>query len=133
MDPQCWVAVVDDDVSVRRSLARVLSAYGVRVGTFCSVEEYLEGATADPPRCIVADVQLAGGMTGLELLDRVGGVAPPPRKKQNRGLEIPDALMPLQGERASWLRKPFEAARLISLVRMHLPHRAGIDGVATSI
>lgn len=132
MDSRCWVAVIDDDVSVRRSLTRVLSAYGVGVGTYCSAEEYLRRPTADPPQCVVVDVQLAGGMTGLELLDRLASDAAGPGIILMTGMEIPEALMALHGDRASWLRKPFEAVRLMGLVRMHLPQQDGPGGVAIS-
>jgi hypothetical protein len=38
------------------------------------------------------------------------------------GLEIPDVLMRRHGARARWLRKPFEAARLLALLPAHAQH-----------
>jgi FixJ family two-component response regulator len=122
MNERGWVAIIDDDASVRRSLSRVLNAYDVRVETFGSAEEFLERTTADPPHCVVVDVQLADGMTGLELLGRLASAsdASGPAVIMMTGLAISEGLMGSLGARASWLRKPFEAARLIALLPSHL-------------
>jgi FixJ family two-component response regulator len=120
MNERGWVAIIDDDVSVRRSLRRVLNAYGVRVQTYSSAEEFLERTSADPPHCVVVDIQLADGMSGLELLGRLAADASGPPVILMTGLAITDALMGGHSARASWLRKPFEAARLIALLPPHL-------------
>src|SRR6187431_157724 len=65
-----WVAIVDDDESIRRSLARVFRINGIAARTFASAEEFLNFCCDDEPRCLVLDVQL-GGMTGFELKDRL--------------------------------------------------------------
>jgi FixJ family two-component response regulator len=61
-----YVAVIDDDASLCRSLARLLQLSGFQAITFQSAEEFL----ADPLRnhfaCLLLDVQL-GGMSGLEM------------------------------------------------------------------
>ena len=75
---QLCVGVVDDDESVRRSLARLLRAAGMQPTTYASAEEFR--ADVQPPRfdCLVLDVQLPG-MSGLELRNRLAaeGVATP--------------------------------------------------------
>jgi FixJ family two-component response regulator len=61
------VAVVDDDASVRKALARLLSARSFQPETFASAREFLESLTAKPPPdCLVLDLHMPG-MTGLEL------------------------------------------------------------------
>jgi FixJ family two-component response regulator len=45
------VAVVDDDLSVRRSIERLLRSAGYRVKTFASAREFLERAVSDRPDC----------------------------------------------------------------------------------
>jgi FixJ family two-component response regulator len=72
------VGVVDDDESVRRSLARLLRAAGMQPTTYDSAEEFR--ADVQHPRfdCLVLDVQLPG-MSGVELRNRLAaeGVATP--------------------------------------------------------
>jgi FixJ family two-component response regulator len=60
------VLVVDDDASVRRSLARLLSAAGYRVEVFASAKEVLARPPGDTPACLVLDVRMPG-LDGLEL------------------------------------------------------------------
>jgi len=61
-----YVAVVDDDPSVCRSVARLLRAAGMQPITYDSAEAFL--ADTKHPRfdTVVLDVQL-GGMSGIEL------------------------------------------------------------------
>ncbi|RZL88102.1 MAG: response regulator [Variovorax sp.] len=73
-----YVAVVDDDESLCRSLGRLLRASGMQPITYGSAEAFL--ADKKQPRfdCLVFDVQL-GGMSGIELaqfLVMEGGHAP---------------------------------------------------------
>src|SRR6201996_2865013 len=60
------VCVVDDDVSIRESIEGLLRVEGLRVETYCSAREFLARATAEPPGCLVLDVELPG-LSGLEL------------------------------------------------------------------
>ena len=73
-----YVAVVEDDESARRSLARLLRAAGMQPITYSSAEEFL--ADSRQPRfvCLVLDVQLLG-MSGLDLQRQLAadGVATP--------------------------------------------------------
>lgn len=64
------IAVVDDDESMGRSLARFLKASGFRAVTYLSGEALL--ADLEPRRfdCLIADLQL-GGMSGMELYARL--------------------------------------------------------------
>lgn len=115
-----WVGIVDDDESIRRSLARFLRVNGISVQTFGSAEEYLR-LSCSHPCCLVIDVQL-GTSTGFELRDRLAA----------RGSSLPPiifisarddlaALHDTQGHGAyGWLRKPFSPDALLSLVRPHL-------------
>jgi FixJ family two-component response regulator len=64
------VAIVDDDESLRRSLARLLRAAGFQPVTYLSAEALL--ADDDRPHfdCLMLDIQL-GGMSGIELSERL--------------------------------------------------------------
>ena len=61
-----YVAVVDDDQSVRRSFARLLRAAGIQPVTYGSAEAFLADLKRPKFDCVVLDVQL-GGMSGIEL------------------------------------------------------------------
>ena len=61
-----YVAVVDDDQSVRRSFARLLRAAGIQPVTYGSAEAFLADSKRPKFDCVVLDVQL-GGMSGIEL------------------------------------------------------------------
>ena len=60
------VFVVDDDASVRKSLARLVKNAGYAVETFTSVREFLARPPYDGPACLVLDVRMPG-LTGLDL------------------------------------------------------------------
>ena len=68
-----YVAVVDDDEALCRSLGRLLRAAGMQPVTYPSAESFL--ADDKHPRfdCLVLDVQL-GGISGIELLRRLAAV-----------------------------------------------------------
>jgi FixJ family two-component response regulator len=60
------VSVVDDDASVRRSLARLVKGAGYRVEAFASAHEFLARPPDDGPACLLLDVRMPG-LTGLDL------------------------------------------------------------------
>jgi FixJ family two-component response regulator len=70
------IAVIDDDDSVRRALARLLTASGYQVRTFASATEFLEGrlAVEDSPGCLLIDVRMPelGGLELQEVLTSAG-------------------------------------------------------------
>ena len=62
------VVVIDDDLSVRRSLARLLASAGYEVIVCSSAEEFLAMPSVPRPACVMTDVRMPG-MSGLDLLD----------------------------------------------------------------
>jgi len=54
------VAVVDDEESVRRALARVLSASQFEVDVFASGQEFLDSLRTRLPECVILDYQMPG-------------------------------------------------------------------------
>src|SRR4051812_48021307 len=60
------VAIIDDDVSLCRSLGRLLKLAGFECCSFPSAEEFLADSQRARFTCALVDVQL-GGMSGLEM------------------------------------------------------------------
>ena len=65
-----FIAIVDDDESVCRSLGRLLRAAGMQPVSYSSAEEFLADNRRPRFECLVLDIQL-GGMSGIELSRRL--------------------------------------------------------------
>lgn len=64
--PPRTVAVVEDDPSMRRSIERLLNAYGYQTHGYASSETFLESDFAGTIGCLVLDIHLAN-MSGIQL------------------------------------------------------------------
>jgi FixJ family two-component response regulator len=64
------VAIVDDDPSYGRAVARLLRASKMETRIFASAEEYLSSGEEGTVDCLLLDVQL-GGMSGFDLHRRL--------------------------------------------------------------
>src|SRR6266404_5777632 len=60
------ISVVDDDHSVRESLARLIRSVGFGVQVFGSAEEFLSAGQGRQTDCVILDIRMPG-MNGLEL------------------------------------------------------------------
>jgi FixJ family two-component response regulator len=65
-----YVAVVDDDESLCRSLGRLLRAANIQPVTYASAEAFLADDKHPKFDCLVLDIHL-GGMSGIELGQRL--------------------------------------------------------------
>jgi FixJ family two-component response regulator len=65
-----YVAVVDDDASGCRAMARLLRASGIHAITYASAEEFLLDLKRPAFDCLVLDVQLAE-LSGIDLQQRL--------------------------------------------------------------
>jgi FixJ family two-component response regulator len=61
-----FVAVVDDDISVRESLESLIRSVGMEVRVFASAEQFLNSAHPRKADCLILDVRLPG-MSGFDL------------------------------------------------------------------
>jgi FixJ family two-component response regulator len=122
-----WVAMIDDDDSVRRSIIRFLGTHGIRVEAYGSADEYLKRPLGDLPGCLVLDAQLGPGMSAFELLDRMALEKIRLPVIFITGLvELQPALCARYPELRSSLRKPFDPVALIARVRYHLRAPGGV-------
>jgi len=74
------ISIVDDDLSVRRALSRLIRLAGYAVESFASAREFLASDSRGRTTCLVLDIHLdEGGMSGFDLQERLvaDGVAIP--------------------------------------------------------
>src|SRR5712671_4786010 len=111
------IAIVDDDESVRESLAGLVESVGYDAAFFNSAEEFLSLARPDQFACLIFDVRLPG-MSGLQLYCQL-------RTDRQR---IPTVFITAHADAAvqsqalaqgaeAFLYKPFEPKVLLDAVR----------------
>jgi FixJ family two-component response regulator len=65
------ISIVDDDDSVREALKSLIGSVGFRAEAFGSGEEFLSSSFIYETDCLITDVRMPGGMSGLELQERL--------------------------------------------------------------
>jgi FixJ family two-component response regulator len=114
------VYVVDDDASVRDSIAWLLDSIDADVRTFSSAAEFLSAYDPATPGCLVLDVHMPG-TSGLQLQQML----------PERGIPLPvvvisghaDAAVKRRAMKAGargFFAKPFDAQALLNLVQQCL-------------
>jgi FixJ family two-component response regulator len=109
------IAVIDDDGGMRVSLDGLLRSLGHRTVLFESAERFLASGAAHDADCVISDVHMPGGMSGVELA----------RLLADRHPDMPVILMSgftegdcrEQAEKSQvqcLLSKPFDDGRLIA-------------------
>jgi FixJ family two-component response regulator len=118
------VLVVDDDPSIRKSLARLFKAAGLNVESFDSARAFLERPTPDGAVCVVLDQKLPG-LTGLELQKRLSDEDRPMSivfLTAHGDVEV--SVEAMKGGAVDFLAKPIEGERLLDAVRSGLERSA---------
>jgi FixJ family two-component response regulator len=64
------ISIIDDDLSVRVAVQRLIRSLGYSAQTFSSAAEFLRSSSANGTSCLITDVQLPG-MSGVELQDHL--------------------------------------------------------------
>lgn len=112
-----WIAVVDDDASIRSSLARLLRSDGFDVETFASPPEFFAAISDGAPACVVLDVHL-GAASGFDLQDSLAVThADVPVILMTGHDKITSAELTRRAGPDGFLRKPFDGDRIIGMVR----------------
>ena len=110
------VFVVDDDLSVRQALERLLRAVGWRVETFASAQEFLAHQKENIPSCLVLDVGLPG-LSGLDLQKQI--------MEANREIpivfitghkDVPTSVRAMKAGAVEFLVKPFSEEDLLDAI-----------------
>jgi len=114
--PRPLIAVVDDEESVRRALARMLSASQLDVEVFGSGQEFLDSLRTRRPDCVVLDYQMPG-LTGRDVQ----------RQLAEAGIRLPIIVVTAHDQPAlreqcladgavAYIAKPLQRARLLSVI-----------------
>ena len=117
LDDDRAIAVIEDDEGMRVSLDGLLRSLGYRTALFESAEAFLAAGADGPTLCVISDVALPGGMSGLELARRLAQDRP----------EIPLILMSACADQScgreakalgvdALLAKPFDDEMLIGFL-----------------
>jgi FixJ family two-component response regulator len=111
------VFVVDDDPSMRESMASLLASAAVRVETFASAREFLRHPRGEGPACLVLDVSMPD-ISGLELQRELTGAAQPiPIIFVTGRGTVPMAVQAMKAGAVEFLLKPFAADALFEAIR----------------
>ena len=108
--------MVDDDVNVRRALARLIRSLGMQVETFASAREFLGCQRPDGPACLVLDVRLAGenGLMVQEAL-RAAAWRPPIIFLTGHGT-VPMCVRAMKAGAVDFLQKPVDDEDLLAAI-----------------
>ena len=119
-DTTSRVFIIDDDSSVRTSLARLLDAAGFATEVFACAEDYLARERFDGVACIILDVRMPG-RSGLELQDTLKGLESdlPILFLTGHG-DIPMSVKAIKGGAVNFLTKPVNETVLLAAVRQAL-------------
>src|ERR1700675_35442 len=111
------VFVVDDDISVRKSLELLIDSAGWQPETFASAEEFLSCPRVLAPSCLVLDVTLPD-LNGLELQKRVAvdRTDMPIIFISGYG-DVPMTVQAMKAGAVEFLTKPFGDDVLLSAIR----------------
>jgi FixJ family two-component response regulator len=116
-EPGSIVLVVDDDLSVRRSLTRLLSSAGYTVEAFASARDFLDRARSqDVCGCVVLDIRMPG-LSGLDLQHELKALTPAlPIVFISGHSDVPTSVRAMKAGAVDFLTKPVDAKDLLSVV-----------------
>ena len=113
------VAIIEDDPSLRTSLVRLLRAHGYACETCDSAEKLLDRITISQANCVLIDINLGSGLSGIELCKHLKALGQSLNVIVMTGVDIQ------QNEKAAmmaganaYLHKPFSSHTLIDAIEM---------------
>ena len=114
------VFVLDDDVSIRDELKRLVRSVGLNVEFFGSPFEFLQGMRPDAPSCLVLDVRLPG-KNGLDLQRELAEKnIPIPIIFLTAHGDIPMTVRAMMAGAVEFLTKPFRGQDLLDAIQVAL-------------
>ena len=111
------VIVVDDDLSFRNMLSRLVGTIGLKTVQFASAEEFLAAPLPDGPACLVLDVHMPG-LSGLDLQRRLTqGSRPFPIIFTTGHGDIPMTVEAMKAGAVGFFSKPFRTQEMIDAIK----------------
>ena len=125
MSDGATIHIIDDDPSVRESLALLVSAEGHVCHTYFSAQAFLDAIDNDATGCVVTDVRMPG-MSGLDLLAKMKErrVFMPVIVITAHG-DVPLAVAAMKRGAVDFFAKPFDGGALLASVRAALTREDG--------
>lgn len=118
--PKNTVFIVDDDPSVRDSLALLLSLRGHASLVFSSAEDFLGALQPDWTGCVVADIRMPG-MSGLELQEHLSRQVPTlPVIVVTAHGDVTAARRAFLAQAVDFIEKPFDGEQLMASIERAL-------------
>jgi FixJ family two-component response regulator len=110
------VGIVDDDPSVRKGLARLVTGAGYRVEVFASAREFLARPQQEDPSCLLLDVRMPG-LTGPELQEAlaIAGRRMSIVFVSGHG-DVVGSVKAMKGGAIDFLTKPVDARELLDAI-----------------
>lgn len=127
MSEKLSALIVDDDKEMRQSLCVLLERSGWRVEAVSTGQQALDRMASVAPDVVLSDVRMPG-MSGLDLLAEMSGRPAPPLVLISAHGDIPMAVDAIQNGAYSFLEKPFEPRRLLTVLR-HAAEQHRLSGM----
>lgn len=117
---EATIFVVDDDISVRTALKRLIKSIGFKVETFDSAKSFLKQVTHEGPACLILDIRMPE-MSGIELQKRLTytGIGMPIIFLTGHG-NIPMSVKAMKAGAVDFIEKPFDDQKLIDAINTAL-------------
>ncbi|WP_231906364.1 response regulator [Cupriavidus gilardii] len=114
------IAIVDDDISVRDAMGRLVRSFGLAVELYGAAADLLQSSTLNQIACVITDVQMPR-MNGFALCEAL----------RERGCHVPIIFMTAFSEQgheqrayaagaACFVNKPFEDTEIIRCIERAL-------------
>ena len=119
------ICVIDDDAVLLESIEMFLALDGFDVETFPSAVDFLKTDRLDDAHCIVTDVEMPGGVTGIDLVWEVArrrSGCPVIVMTGNASLRLRDDA--IQKGAVDFLAKPVFPEELADAIRLALGRKA---------
>jgi len=120
-----FIAIIDDDESIRRTTTRLIESFGFRAAAFESAEMFLTSGQLHDTSCLIVDVRMPG-MTGLQLQSELAAAdcripiifitAYEDKESHRRAM---------QAGAVAFLAKPFTDEQLLQWIRSALRQEKG--------
>jgi FixJ family two-component response regulator len=111
------VAVIDDEATMRRALARLMKSAGIEAAVFSSPHEFLSSPDHQQMDCAVTDMRMPG-FDGLKLQQELGRISPHLPLVFLTGYgNIPISVKAMKDGAVDFLVKPVDSEALLAAIR----------------